>query len=149
MALHPCVKSVLRTLTGPALRSLRSLITANISTLQVLKAQLQTRLTKLQVQLVPIAAGRDAALAVLEQSRGVASILPLDVIRDCTDLGDLNAQMAEGIGQATAAVQDFADDATRLLTIKANLTAEIAKLDTLITRLNEWVAAIDDVLAGG
>lgn len=143
MALDPCVRRVLCTLGAPVLISVRATVQPVVPLLEALRAQLQARLALLQIQVIPIQLARDTALLVLEQAQSVANLLPLGIIEDCADLGDVNAKLARGVEQATSAVEDLADDATRALTIETDLSAEIAELTNTINDINEFLEELN------
>lgn len=146
MAFNPCVKAVLGTLSLPVLTTLRAVINAQVGVLTALQATLQARLAVLNVQVIPVRIARDAALNVLAEAQSVANLLPLDVIEGCADLGSLQASMSAGVEQATAGVRDLADDATRLLSLNVELTAQITELGTLISQLNDFDTTLQECI---
>lgn len=147
MALDPCVKNIVCTLSVPVLTSLKALVEAQISITQSLLAQLQARSVTLGIQLVPIQVARDAAVAVLNESQSIANLLPLSLIEGCADLGSLQVNLTSAVQQATSAVADLADDATRTLSLQNELNLEIASLNTQLTDFNDFVTVIDECLA--
>jgi len=149
MALDPCVKSVICTLSLPVLNATKALVEGTIVQLQALLNQLQARSITLGIQLVPVELARDAANAVLQEALSVSNLLPLGIIEGCADLGSIQQGLTAGVEQATAAVNDFADDATRLLSLQVELDLQIEQLNAEIQNAQDLVAVIDECIQEG
>lgn len=142
MALNACVKSVLCTLSTPVLSALRGVVQAQIAQAQAVLGILQARSLTLGIQLVPIELARDAANAVLQESQSIANLLPLSLVEGCGDLGQVRQNLNAAVEQATASVNDFADDATRALSLKDETDARIAELNAQLAEFSELVDTI-------
>lgn len=143
MALDPCVRSILCTLSTPVLNSLRTLVTGQVTQITALLNVLQARSVTLGIQLIPVEIARDAAVAVLDESQSIINLLPVSLIEGCGDLGSLQQDLSDSVAQATAAVNDFADDATRLLSLQGEVSAEIAEVNARLARASEFLDLID------
>ena len=146
MALDPCVGNILCTLSTPVLVSLRTLVTGQVAQIQALLAQLEARSITLGIQVIPIQVSRDLALAVLDQSQSIINLLPISLIQGCGDLGQVQQNLTDGVTQATSAVRDFADDATRVLSLKTEVDAQITQLNAQLTEFNEFLAEITNCI---
>lgn len=146
MALNPCVKNVICTLSLPVLVSLKTIIVSSTAQLQSVLAVLQARSITLGLEVLPAELARDAALAVLQEAQSVANLLPLSLIEGCADLGTLQQDLSNGVAQATSAVESFANDATRTLSLKTEVDLGIDELSAAISRQNEFVTIIDECI---
>ena len=110
-------------------------------------AQMQARSITLGIQLIPIQLARNAALLALGEAQSVVNFLPNSAIQGCQALGDLQRDLNDGFQRATADLEDLTRDATRMLSVKNELDADIEQLQAQLTQFSEYVDEITNCLA--
>jgi len=143
MALDACVKRILCGLSAGARQALNIALSAIVLQNNTLIATLQARLAILNIRLLPAEALRAAATAALQQAREAARMLPLALLADCADLGDLNVRLLLVVDREAAGLIQIIDDLNRLLAVQNELSALIAQLG----QLNELIAQLQDTIA--
>lgn len=143
MALNECVQRILCGLSAGALQALGFALDALVVQNNIAIAALQARAAALSLKLVPLELARAGVEAALRAAQEASRMLPLALIADCADLGDLNTLTRQAIEREVAAVFLILDDINRLLSIQNELAALIGQL----TRLNDLIAEIKGVIA--
>lgn len=146
MALDPCVKNVICTLSLPVLTGLRAIIVSSVAEMQSALTLLQAQSITLGLETLPIALARNAANAVLQETQSIVNLLPLSLIEGCADLGTLQRDLSDGVAQATSAVDNWAKDATRTLSLKAEVDLGAGELAAALGRQTEFLTAIDECI---
>ena len=144
MALNPCVRSILCALSGAVLGAVSSVIDTQIAALTAQITALQSQLLVLDVATLPVELSRNIALSVLASARGVAQLVPVELVAGCLDLGEFNFDLVTSIDAATAEVNDLVDDLNRLLSYKAELAALVAEYEGIIEQFNEVKLVIQE-----
>lgn len=143
MALNPCVAEILCALSAPVLGALKALIQTQVAEAQITITALSAQINVVNVALLPIEIARDLASDVLERVRSAATLVPLDLIAGCADLGDVNLNLNKTLDQATAEFEFALDEATRLLSFRDELQAQIDSLNLIITQFNDVLLTIE------
>lgn len=146
MALDPCVKNVICTLSLPVLVGIRAVVVSSVAEMQSALNLLQAQSLTLGLETLPIALARNAATAVLQETQSIVNLLPLNLIEGCADLGTLQQDLSNGVSKATSAVDGWARDATRTLSLKAEVDLELDELAAAIGRQTEFLAALDECI---
>lgn len=136
MALHPCVLDILCPLGDEVIAALdvvAQLLDQNLNS-QIAAIEAQLALIAVPVQAAEIAA--NAAQAVIDQAKSVASLIPLST--DCVDLGDIGVNISASIESSLADARDFSNEATQLLAFQDELTAGKDALMALKVQYEEF-----------
>lgn len=149
MALDPCVKQILCSLSDTALRSVQGLINGQIALLEAQIAIYQTQALQYDILTLPIVAAQQAAQAIVDDVRNSAFLIPLNAISQCADLGGFNQNLQQSIDVALSAANDFLFEATRLVSYRDELNALVAELNAIIDQFGDISSIIDQCLAGG
>jgi hypothetical protein len=144
MAVEACVKQILCALSSAVLGALTSLITAQKAVLEAQVIALEAQLLTLDVATVPLEIARSAALAIISRVRNTATLVPIELIAGCADLGDFNIDLVTAIDRATAELNDVVDDLNRLLSFKAELNLLVTELNRIIDQFGQIELAIQE-----
>ena len=147
VTLAPCVQQILCALSNAALSALKSIISGQIALLKAQILVFQTQLLQYDVLAIPVEVVQAAANAVVNKVRGAASLVPLNIISQCVDLGNFNLNLQQSIDVALATANDVLFEATRLLSYKTELNAVVANLNAAIDQFNAINTIIDGCLA--
>lgn len=142
MALDPCVKSILCALSAVVLGALQGIINAQVGLLRAQLAILRAELLKYDIAAVPIEIARNAANAILNDARQAAALLPLSLIAECADLGELNINLVAAIDNETERLNDIIDDASAILSFREELNLAILQVERLIEAFEEILQEI-------
>jgi len=123
MALNPCVKQILCALGNATLSSLNGLIQAQLLILDAKIIELDAELAVLDVLTFPLTALGAAAAEAVNAATASLSLVPLNLIAGCADLGDLNVNLTQILDNANADLQDYIVDINRKLSLKEELVA--------------------------
>jgi len=123
MALNPCVKQILCALGNATLSSLNGLIQAQLLILDAKIIELDAELAVLDVLTFPLTALGAAAAEAVNAATASLSLVPLNLIAGCADLGDLNVNLTQILDDANADLQDYIVDINRKLSLKEELVA--------------------------
>ena len=123
MALNPCVKQILCALGNATLSSLNGLIQAQLLILDAKIIELDAELAVLDVLTFPLIALGAAAAEAVNAATASLSLVPLNLIAGCADLGDLNVNLTQILDDANADLQDYIVDINRKLSLKEELVA--------------------------
>jgi hypothetical protein len=148
MAFEACVQQILCSLSESALNDTQNLIDGQITLLQTQIAAYQTQLLQYDLIAPLIIASRNAAQTIVDQGKDVARFIPLRLIEDCADLGNLTEDIQASIGNALYTADDLAFEATRLLSYREELNAIVNELNAAIEELTDFRVLIDECLAG-
>ena len=150
MALNPCVKAILCSLSSGLLIGLQSLIDGQIALIQIQITQYQTQLLQYDVLSIPIEASAALSQAFIDSVRSGAAVIPLSTIANagCSDLGDFNVNLNQVLDVITSASDDVVFEATRLLSYKEELNDIITALNNTTDQFTEINLLIDACLAG-
>lgn len=144
MAVEDCVREILCALSGAVLGAIQSLIAAQRAALEAQVLALRAQLLTLDVATFPIQVARGFANAALAQARGAASLVPLELIAGCADLGDFNVDLVAAVDNVTAELNDIIDDANRLLSFRAELNALVLELERILEAFTEIETVIEE-----
>lgn len=131
---EPCVRLVLCPLGAAFVHAVTSVIALLKAQLAAQRALLQSLLQVIEIQLIPIRAGREAALIVLNQARSAADIIPVELVGNCVRLGRFTADIRSTIDTTIADVQDFSRELEQLLSFQDEVQARLDELDEIIDR---------------
>jgi len=123
MALNPCVKQILCALGNATLSSLNGLIQAQLLILDAKIIELDAELAVLDVLTFPLTALGAAAAEAVNAATASLSLVPLNLIAGCADLGELNVNLTQILDDANADLQDYIVDINRKLSLKEELVA--------------------------
>jgi len=148
MALQPCVKQILCSLSDSALRSVQSLIDGQVAILESQISIYQTQILQYDVISIPVVIAQQAAQAIVDNVRESAYLIPLGAIGDCVDLGNFNLNLQQSIDVSLSAADDFLFEAARLLSYSEELNAIVAELNDSIDQFNNISFVIEQCLSG-
>lgn len=148
MALDACVKDILCSLSDAVLRDLQVLIDGQITLIQAQITVFQAQLLQYDIITLPIQASQQAAQAVVNAARQSATLIPLNVIAGCADLGDFNINLQESIDVALGTSNDLLFEANRLLSFTDELNNLVTSLNATIEQFTDIQSIIDECLLG-
>lgn len=147
MALNPCVKQILCSLSDAALGALQGIINGQVALLQAQILIYQTQILQFDVLSLPVQAAQAAGQAVVDNVRSSAALVPLNIISQCVDLGDFNLNLQQSIDVVLSSTEDLLAEATRLLSYREELNAIVTELDGAITQFTDISGIIDQCLS--
>lgn len=136
MAVQECVKTILCPLGNSVLSALNGIISAQVAFLQGELAVITAQLVTLEVQLLPIQVVRGVANAAVAEVRAAGNLVPVAIMADCFDLGDMQMKLNASLDASVASVNQILNEANRILSFKAELEAEVAEIQATIEKLN-------------
>lgn len=123
MALKPCVRSILCTLSQAVLGALDAIIQTSIALLTAQQATITAQLLALDVAALPVQVVFDQTTALIEETRSYANLVPLNILGACADLGDLATTLNDTLDEGLAEAQTIKNDIVGLLSFKEELAA--------------------------
>lgn len=142
MALNPCVKVIVCALSEGVRGALNSTIDLYLAQLRAQILLLEAQILKYDVLLLPVQAANAAAQAALNQLRSVAGLIPSNLIENCVDMGDITLNFQAVIDTASGDLNDFTQDATRLLSVREELNFLVEQYNQIIDQFNDLKAVI-------
>lgn len=143
MALNPCVRQILCSLSGTVLRSLNAIINTQIGVLQAQVLVFEAQLLQYDILAIPVQAAANVARETLTEVRNSALLIPLELIEDCLDLGLFNLNLQRSIDVVIAELDNLVGNLTRLLSFREELAAIIAELNGIIDQFQDILATIE------
>lgn len=141
--LNPCVKTILCALSTATINALASFIDAQIAVLNAQVTALEAAILQYDVLTLPVEAANALAQAALAEIKSLATLLPLEQLAVCLDLGRFNEHLTVNIDFISASLEDMTRDITRLLSVKEELSFLKAQYVAII----DQYVAIREVLA--
>ena len=145
--LNPCVKEILCGLSDAVLRSMQTIIDGQVAILQASLVQIQAQILQYDVLAIPVEATRDAAQVVIDSVRQSVTLVPLNLISNCSELGDFNLNLSQSLDLATSVFDDVAFEATRLLSFRDELNSLVSEINGSIEQFTDIRAIMDQCLA--
>lgn len=142
MALANCVKDLLCGLSGALRNALVAILESYIVQLDVLIAAKDAELVKLNVLAVPVLLVNPIAQDLLAQAKAGANLLPLDIIADCFQFGQLNLSIQTNLDALAQDISVLTTDIARLLSAGDEVRAVIADLQEVRNFYVEVIAQI-------
>jgi len=131
VALNPCVKQILCALGEATLGALNTLLQAQIAIIDAEIASVAAQLAVVDILTIPLEIARDVGQNALNSAQQVASLVPLNFIAGCADLGDLNVNLSRLLANASADFNDIINDLNRKLSLREELNALILELQAI------------------
>lgn len=148
MALNPCVQQILCALDGAILSSLSAIITTARAAFEAEKLVLTAQLVPLDIALAPIEVAQTLANTALSTITAAGNLVPVALIRGCTDLGDFNLGLSVSTDRIAAEINALLDEARRILSVKDELVALIAQIDIILAQFKDIDTVLSDCAAG-
>jgi hypothetical protein len=142
MALNACVEQILCGLSQAALGALAPIIETQKAALAVQLNLIQAQLLALDVAKLPVEAALAVAQQAINATRAAGDLVPLDLIANCADLGDLFVDLSDGLDLVSAEAASIAQDAASLLSFSEELAALRNEIDDTIALYDEILALI-------
>lgn len=143
MALANCVQHVLCGLSAGVRSALVVLIKGYINQLQVYETLITARRAYLNILTAPIAIAKNVVDGVITQAKAGANIIPLDLIGDCFEVGQLNESIQANLNLVLVDANILATDLERLLSFGDELDAILVDVNSTIQFYESIIAAID------
>lgn len=132
VSLETCVTQILCGLSTEVLSILAALLQTYIDACLAQIAVLEFTLLQLQLQLVPLNAAKALLDVTIAELRNSANIVPLNIITECTDLGDFVARANSVIDGFLAQADQLVLTINRKFSYQKYLNAAIAELNDSI-----------------
>jgi hypothetical protein len=142
VALNPCVKQIVCSLSAAVLGALDSAIQLQIANLTVQKNVIEAQILKYDVLGIPIQFANEAAQYALNQLRGFAALIPTNLVAGCADMGNININVQRSIDTVSGGLADITQDATRLLSVREELAFLDQQYSEAISQFNQFRAVI-------
>jgi len=142
VALANCVKLVLCGLSAATRNAIVGILQGYVGVLNAQITSLEVELVALNIATAPVALANSAVQSFINQVKAGANIVPLNLIGECFDLGQLNEAVQVNLDLALVDANIIANDLERLLSFKAELDATILDLQTTIELYTEVIATI-------
>ena len=147
MALNQCVKQILCGLSDAVLRSIQGIIDGQVAILEAQIVIIQTQLIQYDVLAIPVEATRDIAQAAIDAVRQSVTLVPLNLISNCVDLGNFNLNLSQSLDLATSTLDEVAFEAIRLLSYRDELNGLVNEINGTIEQFTDIRGVIDECLA--
>jgi len=134
--LSPCVRQILCALSQPLRNALTAQLTLARSELQAQLVILQAKVAQYEVLAVGARIVAAVAQAALAQVQAAANLLPLSLISNCTDLGDVNVSVRQNIDRVSQDLVVATQKLTRVLSVSDELADAINVINEQISLLN-------------
>ena len=145
--LNPCVKSILCALSTPVLNAIQGIISAQKAVLQTQIAAIQLQLLQYDLAALPIEAANAAAQTMLSQVKQVSTLVPLNMVAECLDLGTFNQNLVSSLDFVSAYASQMSFEAIEFLTYRDELNGIIAKMNNTIDQFDLVNDVIDQCKA--
>lgn len=149
MALNPCVQQILCGLGNAVLSALKGIITAQKAVVTAAIVQAEAQLAIVRITTAPISAAAQVAQQVVDGAHAAANLVPLAILSNCADLGELNISINTSIDSALREVNTILADANRLLSFADELDALVVELNATIAQFDAILDVIALCAAGG
>lgn len=124
--LNPCVKEILCSFSDFILSSIKVLIAGQIAVLEAQIITYRNQILQYNIILSSIQVQYTLAQKVADGVMETASLIPLNQIATCADLGDFNINLQESI--------------LNTLSVSSNLDKEVSMVSGYINTLNQFVS---------
>jgi len=147
MALNPCVRTILCTLSNPALQVIENAVNAQITFAQTQIIVYQTQLAALEIQLIPLKAARRVAQQVVSTAIGVTQLIPLEIISDCADLGTFNINVSQLANRKLNDALALIDEFSRAISFQQELQLLVDELQGVVAQFEDLKLTIEECSA--
>ncbi len=146
--LQDCVKEILCGLSSAVLKQLKILIDGQIAILETAITALQAQILQYDILSKPIEAANIIFQAGITKVKKASTLIPLDLITDCVDLGDYNLNVQQTIDLASSTTNELTSELSRLLSFKEELNALVTDLTKAVKQFTDITDIIDRCLIG-
>lgn len=143
MALANCVQVLLCGLSAAVRNALVALLQGYIAQLGLVVATLKAQLIYLNILTAPVKIADDAVTGVITKVRAAANLVPLSLIGQCVDIGDLNVSIQQNLDVVLADATIIANDLERLLSFGDEIAAKIQSFENTIQFYEQVIATIN------
>ena len=144
MAFNPCLKSILCALGQATLDALNTVLQAQLVVIDAQIAAFTAQLAILDILTLPLSAAAVVAQEAINAANQVVSLVPLGLISDCADLGDLNVNLTQVLDNANADFQDIVTDLNRKLSFKDEINAGLEQLAEVRQQFSDILLTIEE-----
>lgn len=141
-----CTKNALKTIGREPLIALYNSCTVSKRMLYEAKADLNDMSRSLDAMIEPLLARRSALESIVNATFESLRLIPSDVVAMCPQLGEINAQTNIAVSIPYRNAMDSLDQINRMLSIQAETTHEISRIDVAIQFFESLQADISDLL---
>jgi flagellin-like hook-associated protein FlgL len=138
-----CVREIVCSLSQPAIGLLNGILSTQITLLQSQVVAISAQLLTFDVLQAPVVVANAAAQTALQQVKEIVNIVPLNLIGQCADLGNVNLGLNRSIDGISAELEAITQDATRLLSFREELVSLQNELNATI----DLFQAVQQVIA--
>jgi len=143
-----CVETALNALPKSALTSINAGIVTTLQILQDSRAILSLRLLNMDILMAPLLLEQDAINALINEVRSNVRLIPVDLAADCPDLGQLNIYVEQTLDQELAKLKTLLFRINRMISAKGQLTLQLSQIDTLLQFLTCFQQVLTTVQSG-
>lgn len=141
--MSPCFAAILCALGAPIISSLKATLIAQIVVLNGQVASLTATLAILDIQLLPLTVARNLAIQARDTIRSAGDLVPVAIMADCADIGDMMGIIDESTEEALAAINLKINQVNRSLSFKAEIEARIDQLNAYVARINDMILGLE------
>lgn len=139
-----CVKKILCGLGAAVVGALDAIFEGQINALTAIVVSIKAQIVVYDMGTFPLVIARNTIEIVLEKARSIATLVPLELIAECADLGDMNISLVASIDDLSAEATDVIDDLTRLLSYKEELELLVREYEDIISQFSDLRTAIQE-----
>lgn len=149
MALSPCVRAILCSLSRPVIAAVSGIITAQVTIIDAEIAAIEVQLAALTIQLAPIQVLSGLVQTAIQDVQSIGNLVPVSVLLNCTDFGDVMVNLNTSLATANAAALSVEAKLNRYLSFQFQLKSAATFLGNLRTQLNDLNTEIQAALQPG
>ena len=139
-----CVYTILCGLSASVRNALQNVITSLTASLNAQIVAYRSALLVYDVAVIPLELSRSILNGLLDIARSAATLVPLEIIEGCADLGDFNLDIVTSIDVITAELNDVIDDLNRILSFKDELEFLINELSAVLDNFNDISLVLEE-----
>ena len=142
----PCVKSVICGLGPAGLNALKAAIQVPLTTLTILRSQLNAYLIYLDLLTAPVKITGQLATSTLQTIKSTLNIIPINLLSGCFQLGLLNEWANVGLNQTISDIEKLVATLNRYLSLRDEVEAQLADVERALKVLTELNVIIESCL---
>lgn len=143
MALPACVQAVLCGLSATTRNALSALVRSYVTQLDIAISGLRAKLVVLNILTVPPQLLNTIVQEVITEVKAGANLIPLSVIGQCIEVGDLNVSIQQNLDLILSDANIIANDLSRLLSFKDEVESLITELQATINTYQQVISMLD------
>ncbi len=147
-----CVPRILCGLNRAIQNALRQVIQIHLTQLNAYLVSLEAYLVYLNILTAPVNLLAGTINQILVEARGALNFLPINLVAQCADLGDIHESINEAINASLAGVERTKNELNRYLSLKDDVEAQITAIKRqleVLTQINIILESCNDTNAEG